>query len=86
MGIVQVEENTIQGTLKCGVEVISLTSHRPETACSSFPAPYTNRRHGLYYIIDYLQKQTTLDKLKSPPVQILDSYAEIHNFDMEIFK
>lgn len=55
-------------------------------ACSSFPAPYTNRRHGLYYIIDYLQKQTTLDKLKSPPVQILDSYAEIHNFDMEIFK
>lgn len=54
--------------------------------CSSFPAPYTNRCHGVYYIIDYLQKQTTLDKLKSPPVQILDSYAQIHNFDLEIFK
>lgn len=48
VGIVQVEENTIQGTLKCGVEVISLTSHRPETKHALVFLPLT-----LIGVMDY---------------------------------
>ena len=41
VSIVQIEENTIQGTLKFRVEVISLTSHRPETKYAVVFLPLT---------------------------------------------